>query len=893
MRKGFLSLLLAACMLLALLPAEALAAAHSGGTDVYAAPHEVSGYAISNVTVSENNAIVVNVTSPGSCRVAAAVYTEDGRMLGAEQADLAGEGEEREVSLPISLNEEWPDDFTVRAFLLDSEWVPLCEAYTYASASAPLDYARAFLAGYVDPSYADRRRHDQITSTEFKEMLERLISSLDESRLPLFREKVSDYEVPLQRGEGVVMAYYAAVCLCADTRNNNFGNLTEDDFWDIYEGDHFEELFPSCFVRRDVSFRNDRFHDIWADEYTAAYLWNIWHSSLYSGEQTIAYSMERGGVSVHEPLTVEDAVCAVARLGDSFDPYVESPYASSDSALARNPSNWILSEELLAQAAETPIHQMTELPRLTGFVLDVAEVPVIDYANEAGYRGDALILPNDIERIADWGFTSARISIEYEKLFSEDLGQVNLVWLEYLDRLVEAGIRNNVHVNLLLKTLPGRTRTYDEVTLVGGGEFDLFINPERQKEAVYVWQLLAERYRDVPGAYLSFLPAWEVDNKNLSSGAEAPEYGPEDVCNGLELLIKAIREKDPDRFILYEPSCGGPAEEWAANAWELAVERLGKYDNVQATSNFGEAPFIYAEMTAESGEDIDRNNHSMFKPEYPVTIYAASHQINDAHSLQFSGFLPKGTRLEIYLSFLFGDTDSFFRVSQGGRDLYEEAIPSGVTTYEVSPPLSQYYRFSTSSKKIDVTPTGSSDPVTVSCQNAAAQWCGINVILPEEYAVERWYTYTIFDASQDGNPDAAGSYLTPTSTVMICPNNEDWNNYTGREFVIHEDISYTSEAVFEEATRETIYDHGGSISQAAPDCLVRFEDATFLCGTSQASMLRYYEDILSMMDTYGFDWYSNDYLTLFNRRTIWDPTLTRVGRYDMNLELLRLFQCHQ
>lgn len=340
------------------------------------------------------------------------------------------------------------------------------------------------------------------------------------------------------------------------------------------------------------------------------------------------------------------------------------------------------------------------------------------------------------------------------------------------------------------------------------------------------------------------------------------------------------------------PAAAGRRREWAAEAWELAVARFAVYDNMQATSNFGEAPYIYAEMTAESGEDIDRNNHSMFKPEYPVTIYAASDHVDDDHPLRFSGFLPAGTRLEIYLRQLGGDTNSFFRIAEGGQVLYEEQI-SSATIYEVSPPLSQYYRFSTSGKKIEATLTGSGEPVTVSCQNAWAQWCGINVILPEECAVERWYTYTPFDASQDGNPDAAGSYLRKTSTVMICPTNENWDDYAGRDFVIHDNVTYTSELVFEKATQETIYAHGESIRQTAPDCLVRFEDAGFLCGTSQASMTRYYEDILSMTDDCGFDWYSNDYLTLFNRRTLWDPALTRVGRYDMNLALLEVFQRHQ
>lgn len=163
------------------------------------------------------------------------------------------------------------------------------------------------------------------------------------------------------------MAYYAAVCLYADTRNNNFdSNLAGEDFFDTYESDHFQDLFPTCFLEQEVRFRNDAHQDVWHDEFTAALLWNIWHSSPYSGEQTIAYLSDRSGIYCHEPLTIEDAVCAVTRLADSFDPHVESPYISSDSDQARTPGGWILSGDLLSQAAETPVKRMTELPRLTG-----------------------------------------------------------------------------------------------------------------------------------------------------------------------------------------------------------------------------------------------------------------------------------------------------------------------------------------------------------------------------------------------------------------------------------------------------------------------------------------------------------------------------------------------
>lgn len=143
----------------------------------YAVPR-ADEYAILEVAAVKNSSVAVRVKAPGRCTAVAAVYSLDGRMLGAGQVELVGEAGEREIALPVSINQEWPDYYTVRTFLLDSESAPLCEACTY-NRTAPPDYARAFQKGYVDPAYAERRGGDQITSSEFKAMLARAVSALD------------------------------------------------------------------------------------------------------------------------------------------------------------------------------------------------------------------------------------------------------------------------------------------------------------------------------------------------------------------------------------------------------------------------------------------------------------------------------------------------------------------------------------------------------------------------------------------------------------------------------------------------------------------------------------------------------------------------------------------
>jgi hypothetical protein len=69
---------------------------------------------------------------------------------------------------------------------------------------------------------------------------------------------------------------------------------------------------------------------------------------------------------------------------------------------------------------------------------------------------------------------------------------------------------------------------------------------------VRIWTLLAERYKDIPSSALSFSPLWEVFNRNLSSGLPYDEYRDTDVAKVFDMLIGAIREKDPDRSVIYE-----------------------------------------------------------------------------------------------------------------------------------------------------------------------------------------------------------------------------------------------------------------------------------------------------------------------------------------------------
>ena len=301
--------------------------------------------------------------------------------------------------------------------------------------------------------------------------------------------------------------------------------------------------------------------------------------------------------------------------------------------------------------------------------------------------------------------------------------------------------------------------------------------------------------------------------------------------------------------------------------------------------NFCQNAYVFAEITDIVGEDVDLSNYSMFKPEYPVTNYGVNDTIPDGGELTIDGFLPAGTVIDLYLAY--ADGQSALTITGDGTELYHEELSSG--DYRPGRPLSSFYPYATSDKKISVTLAETTDEVAISARGADIKWCGMDVILPEEYAVERWY----MNSGRDNFFEDEARFLwLATSTVMISPSErcETWH------ITIRDDVTFTTEEVFAEANAETIEHWCSEISDFSPQCIVRYEDACFSLGTTQGSILRYYEDVLSTFEKYGFSWLSNDYELILQESTnrIADAEVVEYDGYDfVNLALLELLQKYQ
>ena len=728
------------------------------------------------------------------------------------------------------------------------------------------------LVGYgaagAEGSSAETEKSEWVTASTYRAMLVEMLEELAPEQMDYFDSKVKDVNLAITRGDAVRMAYYAAVCIGADDYNGySFSSDLADSDGRMGEAGNFLELIcPDVYKNIPVTMANHT----WGNEFTAAGLWNVWHVDTVSGKQVFEFDEELQSMRMYDMLTMEEAETSIERLRTG---YGVKRYVSVDSAEATSPA---LSDEALAKTAERCSETLDALPRLTGFVL----------ANDGYYSIHTIVKTvDDIRRIADWGFNTVRLRITYETLFNQDGSQIDLTQAERLDELVEACIEADIHLNLLLCTLPGRTKWVDLNDVSSGGETDLFINPERQKEAVSVWATLAARYQDVSGAHLSFTPFWEPDGDLGINSEEGWEHTPQDTCDTLALLIEAVRAQDPERFIFYEPTAHIAAEATIQESSLFYEPLKSRFDNLMISYNFCQNAYVFAEITDIVGEDVDLSNYSMFKPEYPVTNYGVNDTIPDGGELTIDGFLPAGTVIDLYLAY--ADGQSALTITGDGTELYHEELSSG--DYRPGRPLSSFYPYATSDKKISVTLAETTDEVAISARGADIKWCGMDVILPEEYAVERWY----MNSGRDNFFEDEARFLwLATSTVMISPSErcETWH------ITIRDDVTFTTGEMFAEANAETIEHWCAEISDFSPQCIVRYEDACFSLGTTQGSILRYYEDVLSTFEKYGFSWLSNDYELILQESTnrIADAEVVEYDGYDfVNLALLELLQKYQ
>ncbi len=765
------------------------------------------------------------------------------------------------------------------------------EVLTAAYFSTWEPYAeRASIEGFE--SYAeelklplDKLEQETISGTEMAELLDCFVAHEAPDQMEAWKAASVHLRAssdPLIRSDALASLFVAAWCVGGsymeyDSENHSMqmreaASYKADDIrnWSLFDGG----VVPGEF---DVGFGAKDHYGV------ASGLFNIATVSPVDGAYPFAYNEKTASFRNDENATYMEAVLGILRVfsttGMTVVP-IDDPAAVTLSA--------VFSEELLKKASAPSTVTAENHPQWTGF------------AHNGEMEFPLKAVPAQIAESANWGFNSARLNLAYQQLFNTDVTEVDLSKLQILDQIVAQAVKYNMHLNIMMLNLPGRWLATGEV-FEYYGDFDLYINEDKQEQAKRLFAVLAERYKDISNDYLSFTPAFEPLNTSLSAAVTTLEYTFEDYDAALSEFLDVIFSKSPNRLIILE-MIGLTPEEDA----QIVYTSFSDEDNVMYSYNFCEMPFVYANMTGEAGRNIDDEIRSFYLVNYPTYYYILDNCIADSNhkslynmgsdefvdgvgSLSIDGFLPAGTVVDIYLSQTLGGELQFIA---DGEVIYTEAL--GHNMYETGENPSMYIHNSITDKKVTVTLEKDTQLLEIATPGGGVLWTAMDVWLPDEYAVERWYYATPYDA-YCGLEEKEGLILKKESRVMIWPiDTPEIVNKVNR-LTIHENLTYSTSEIWESASKETIKATMLAMKEYHPGSVVRYERAAY-SGTSWDGMTAYYTDMFEALNENGLGWWSNDWYVMINDMSnqIAEVQQTSYGQYTtFNLELLKLMQQYQ
>jgi len=167
----------------------------------------------------------------------------------------------------------------------------------------------------------------------------------------------------------------------------------------------------------------------------------------------------------------------------------------------------------------------------------------------------------DFRWIRDWGFNFVRIPMSY-RLWAPhpDVYQIDEGMLEKVDRVIRLGQTYGLHVSLNFHRAPGYC-----INSGPDEPFDLWHDTSAEQAFAFHWNLFANRYRGIPSKDLSF----DLVNEPPAPSEEGMRL--EDYERVVRAGVAAIRQADPDRFILCEGHSVGNEP-----CWNLADLGIGQ-----------------------------------------------------------------------------------------------------------------------------------------------------------------------------------------------------------------------------------------------------------------------------------------------------------------------------
>ena len=174
---------------------------------------------------------------------------------------------------------------------------------------------------------------------------------------------------------------------------------------------------------------------------------------------------------------------------------------------------------------------------------------VVDGNLHPGYQRDAPLSDEEIKSIADVGFRSVRLDVCWSKHASgKKPYTIDEVFFRKVDHIIDECLKNDLAVSIDMHYYPyiNMSEGVDSLTL-----------EENYERLDYLWQQIAEHYKDYPNDMLYFDL---LNEPNLQMGADKWN----EVFAG---LIRTVRKTNPDRtIIIATPNLG---QHWTLNYLEL------------------------------------------------------------------------------------------------------------------------------------------------------------------------------------------------------------------------------------------------------------------------------------------------------------------------------------
>lgn len=412
---------------------------------------------------------------------------------------------------------------------------------------------RAQKAGFIPDGWLEDM-DAAVTFREYSAITTRFVELWDKGRLDEWKETVkqaSEATDEMAREDGFLMLSYAWV-LMGYNHDDVFSFIDSEvnpelDYWSIADEDSQMKQLSWDYPYFPDALKEEPVYDI----YKSNYMWGAVQTfpivfSPASGKPVFEWN-EDFSLRLGDPLTRDEAVRAIVRMADycqvELDPEWRD-YITISEAGTYNKS--IITDELLNAESDLPEVTQEKFPSTWKGAGHTAGKSHADQ-----YRH---IKESEIRFLAENGFNFTRLFLDFGTLrypdYPKDWKQINQSELEDLDQLLAWCIKYGVHLQISMsfyQDVNGNSK-YDAAMPVSEAEWDVTRG---------YWEMLAERYADIPSQYLSF----DLCNEIEPLGPEQPEEIDFDTAiEGIVSVRDVIWKADPDRVLLYSFADGAPTQ---------------------------------------------------------------------------------------------------------------------------------------------------------------------------------------------------------------------------------------------------------------------------------------------------------------------------------------------